>query len=211
MTPCQTAVFTQLQQLNNGLLALIVQKFGGTATGYNWRLLNGTLPTGTYGSTSPYNKTNKSVTTTFDSNHWRNASDLSLARTMLHEAVHAYLVTYFANNYLYAQASYPALVDAWNAQGTGVDAGIVHHNEMGQGWIGDLAWALKQYGQSQGYNLADQFYSDMAWGGLEGSQAFVSLSQADKDRISKLLRVELTGEDGNGNTQTQSGRSANCP
>ncbi len=213
LTPCQTTVFTNLQGLNNGMLAFIVQKFGGTATGYNWRLLNGTLDPGTYGNTSPYNKISRSITSTFDANQWRNASDLSVARTMMHESVHAYLLTYFANTPQYASFSYPELVKAYRdlAVAGGADANIPHHNVMGQGWLSDLAWGLQQYGQNQGYNLPDQYYADMSWGGLEASDAFRALSPADQARISNLLRVEATGRDSQGNYQPQGGRPAGCP
>lgn len=211
LTPCQTAVYNNLTNLNNGMLAFIVQKFGGTATGYNWILRNGTLPIGTYGSTGPYNRGNLSITTSFDANQWRAATDLSLARTMMHEAIHAYLLTYFANDPQYAGVSYPDLIAAYVAYG-GADPNIPHHNVMGQqGWLGDLAWGLQQYGENQGYNLPAQYYADMAWGGLERSQEFLALSLADKNRIKDLLRVESTGRDQQGNSQPQSGHPAGCP
>lgn len=210
LTPCQTAVLSNMQMLNNGLLAFIVQKFGGTSTGYNWRLKAGSLPTGTFGSTGSYNRTSKVIETTFDSYQMRNSTDLSVARTMLHESVHAYLRTYFFNTPLYVRTSYPDLIAAWDLGRLGTNPNIYHHNEMGQGWIGDLAWALKQYGQNKGYNLPDQFYSDLAWGGLEESQAFRNLPQADKDRITDVIRIEATGKDVQGNNQPQRGRNAGC-
>ena len=173
-------------------------------------MLNGTLSPGTYGSTGPYNSTYRVITTTFDAGQWRNATDLSIARTMMHEAVHAYLLTYFATNPTLAGADYPQLVEAYALYG-GNNPNIPHHNVMGQqGWLGDLAWGLQQYGQSRGYNLPDQYYADMAWGGLETSQSFLALPLADRNRITDLLRVEATGKDQQGNTQPQSGQPAGC-
>jgi hypothetical protein len=193
------------------MLAFIVQQFGGTNTGYNWNLYNGSLPAGTYGSTGAYNRVNHSITTTFDASQWRNATDLSIARTMMHESVHAYLLTYFANTPALASASYPELVAAYAAAAGSNNPNIPHHNVMGQqDWLGDLAWGLKQYGQNQGYNLPDQYYADMAWGGLETSQPFLALSQAEQNRIKDLLRVEATGRDQNGNSQPQSGQPTAC-
>jgi hypothetical protein len=214
LTPCQTAVLNDLKNMSasgQGMLAYIVQKFGGNATGYNWRFVSGNLPFGTFGSTGPYDKTHRVITTTFDARQMRNASDLSVARTMLHEAVHAYVVTYFANSPQYANASYPDLVAAYAAAGA-ANPNIPHHNFMGQqNWLSDLAWGLQQYGINRGHSLPDQYYADMAWGGLEASIPFLSLPPADQNRISNLLRVEATGRDLSGNSQPQAGHSAGCP
>ena len=129
---------------------------------------------------------------------------------MLHEAVHAYLLSYFANNYSLASAEYADLVAAYSAAGV-ANSNIPQHNFIAQDLLDDIAYALQQYGASQGYNLPSQFYSDMAWGGLESSNDFKKLFQADRERISDVLRVEATGVDTQGNYQRQKGNKAGCP
>lgn len=195
---------------DGGLLAFVVNQFGGDNTKYNWALQNGSLSLGTYGSTGPYDKQHHFVTTTFDADQWRNASDLSIARTMLHEAVHAYLLSYFADDRLLATAQYGALSDAYTAAGV-ANTNIPQHNFIAQDLRDDIAYALRQYGTSQGYNLPVAFYADMAWGGLEESKDFKNLSQVDKDRISDILRIEATGLDAQQNYQPQRGHRAGCP
>jgi hypothetical protein len=215
LQPCQTAVLNRLVNMSSmpvtdgGLLAFVVNQFGGDNTKYNWALQNGSLSPGTYGSTGPYDKQYHFVTTTFDASQWRNASDLSIARTMLHEAVHAYLLSYFADNYSLAKAEYPDLVEAYTSAGV-ANPNIPQHNFIAQDLLNDIAYALQQYGVSQGYSLPSQFYSDMAWGGLESSNSFKKLSQADRERISDVLRVEATGVDTQGNYQKQQGNNAGC-
>lgn len=210
LAPCQDNVLTNLQATTGAGLYSILKLFAGNTPGYNWTVKNGALPTGTYGSTSPYDRSTGSVTTTFDSNHWRDATDLSIARTMLHEEIHAYLVSYFANDPIYANATFSQFVDAWKVAPVGADPNIYHHNEMAQGWVGDVAWALKQYGISRGYNLSDQFYSDMAWAGLEDTALFKAKSPAEQTRIHNTIQTEVNGTDSNGNPTSQSGRKAGC-
>lgn len=210
LAPCQTAILTGLQGLNNGMLSYIVNKFSGTTPGYNWRLYNGSLPSGINGQTTPYDRTYNVVSTTFDASKFQNGTDLSVARTMLHEAIHAYLVTYFANNPAYASASYPDLVTAYATNASNNPNNPQHAVMASNSWLNDLAWALEQYGISKGYTLPSQYYSDMAWGGLTTTPAFQALPQNDKNRISNLLSVEQSGNDLSGNPQTQNGSKSGC-
>lgn len=205
LTPGQTAVLTDLQGLSNGLLASIMQKFSGRVAGYNWTLREDPLPLNINARTSAYDMPHHNITTVFDARKFSGATDLAFARTMLHEAVHAYLRTYFALTPLYARASYPELV-AENASAAGpTDINVIHHNEMSRSWVMHLAWALEQYGASRGYKLPTQFYEDLAWGGLETSKEFLKLPQADRERISDIILIEQTGKDSKGNMQSQGG------
>jgi hypothetical protein len=209
LAPCQTAVLIALQGLNNGMLAYIVNKFSGSTPGYNWRLYNGNLPSGINGQTSAYDRNYNVISITFDASKFQNANDLSVARTILHESVHAYLVTYFANTPAYSTVSYPDLLAAYAADASN-NPNNPQHSSMAKGWLIDLAWALEQYGISKGYNLPSQYYSDMSWGGLTTTSTFQALSQSDKDRIFNLLSVEQSGSDLSGNPHTQSGSKAGC-
>jgi hypothetical protein len=210
LTPCQDKVLTDLQNTSGAPLLNILQLFAGNTPGYNWKVSNGSLPPGVYGITAPYNSTTGSVNTAFDSGKWTNATDLSIARTMLHEEIHAYLLAYFKNDPIYANATFGTLVDAWAKAPVGADPNLYHHNEMAQGWVGDVAWALKQYGLNKGYTLSDQFYSDMAWAGLYETDLFKTKSTAEQTRIRNTIQTEINGTDFNGNPTIQVGAKAGC-
>lgn len=180
------------------------------------------MPANTYGDTnSLYDVATQSVTTSFDATKWSNATDLSIARTMLHESIHAYLIAYFAINLKYAlspNATFGDMMIAFQTiakTGQDPDLNVLHRNEMaqggnGNGWIGDIAWSLKQYGIKQGYKLSDQFYMDMAWGGLTNTASFLALPAADQNRILNTILTEITGNDKNGNETKQVGISGGC-
>lgn len=210
LKPCMTAVLDGIRGLSSGRIADIIHKFAGQTPGYNWNVQNGTLPTGTNGATNNYDRSTNSVTTTFDAGQFGQATDLSIARTIMHESVHAYLGAFFADDPNLAGAAYSDMVMAY-ATHVNATANDLQHDEMVRGWVQDIADALQQYGISKGYNLPSNFYSSLAWGGLEGTRAFKNLPSANQISIHDTILTELTGKDSSGTTQTPSGTLAGCP
>jgi hypothetical protein len=208
LKPCEVAVMNTIKGLSGDPLLTNLQKLAGTTPGYNWTVKDGALVVNQNAFTSSgYDTNTNSVITTFDLQKFSAITDLSIARTMLHESFHAYLVAYFANDRVLANAEYSAMVDAYQIQHQSIQD--VHHVEMAF-WVDNIADALSQYGQSKGYSLPSQFYHDMAWAGLETTQAYKDLSSSDKKRIQDTILTELTGNDSNGNSAIQSGKSPGC-
>jgi hypothetical protein len=208
LKPCMKNILADIKNLNNGNIAQIIQTFSGSVPGYNWELKNGLLTNNQNAFTSQvYNKSTGTVTTTFDASKFTNASDLSIARTLLHESVHAFLVTYFSTDPLAASKSYAQLLQDYNKS---QDANTAHHIEMTRNFVNDIGIALQEYGTNKGYNLNLQFYQDMAWGGLSSTPAFQALPQSDRNRINNTIQIELIGRDTQGNVQIQKGILAGC-
>lgn len=108
LKPCMVAVLNSIKALGPGKIGSIITKFSGKTVGYNWKMQNGSLSPGTNGSTQgSYDKTTNSAITTFDASQFTQATDLSVARTIIHESIHSYLLAYFANDVTLARASYP--------------------------------------------------------------------------------------------------------
>jgi hypothetical protein len=189
--PCLTSVFNGIKNISSGKIGSIINTFSGEVPGYSWNVTEGTNAGGNPGATDDA-VLNGSVTTTFDSTTLQRYTDLAVARTMIHEAVHAYLVSYFSNDYTEFGKDYPTLLnDYFNKKYP--DDSQAQHEEMGRDFVSQIGAALKQYGEANGYTLDDQVYNDIAWGGLYGSayggsatsdtQAFLSLLPGDKERI----------------------------
>lgn len=209
LKPCMQSIVTDLKNITQGSVGQIIQKFSGTTPGWNWELKDGSLSGGT-GQTDPpalYNQTTGTVTTTFDSQAWLNATDLSWARTILHESVHAYLSVYFATDQQNFIRTYSQMVQDW---GTLQNWDAVHHEEFARSLVTAIADALQSYGTSKGYSLTRQFYEDMSWAGLQGTSTFKNLPAADQTRILDTIAVELTGMDTKGNSVSQKGNNAGC-
>ena len=174
----------------------------------NWEVKDGTLDPGVNGQTDPkYDAENNIniVTTVFDSGKFNNSSDISTARTVLHEAVHAYVVSI-----AYSKATSaierenllgPDWINAFKGQG---------HDFMAGSYINQIAVALEAFGNSKGYNLSRQFYEDMSWGGLLTTTEFQAKSQTEKNRIENVILIEQSGRDKNGNYKSQKGSASGC-
>ena len=208
LKPCMISIIRNIKSLTKGISHIVV-KFSGSIPNYNWILTDVSL-SGQTGTTDPpafYNKATGSITTTFDSKGWPDATDLSWARTMLHESVHANLAIQFAINRPDFIANYPTMVSEWGKLQNWND---VHHQEIARSIVNDVAIALEEYGKNQGYNLTKQFYEDMSWGGLQDTSTFKSLSPTNQKRILNTISTELTGKDTNGNVKSQMGKNAGC-
>ncbi|WP_166920723.1 hypothetical protein [Flavobacterium poyangense] len=189
----------------------MVTNFTGdwNATRYNWTVISDTKVGDKpfTGETSRLYNEVTGVTTTFYNRAWPDATDLSWARTILHESIHAYFVVYFRVDGVGANTAYPHLVEEWNAK---KNIEVAHHEEMAISLVAQVRDALEIYGVSKGYRLDRQFYQDMAWGGLTETKAFKALPFREKARIKDVLSVELTGKDVDGDVQFQRGKRSKC-
>ncbi|PQA53404.1 hypothetical protein C5O19_24470 [Siphonobacter curvatus] len=214
--PCIKDVLNQLTIYAQGnSVGDIVQTFSnGRTPTFNWTLNSGPLTNGAGASTTPV-VSNGVVTTTFDLEKLGNASDISIARTILHESIHAFLVWEFRTNpNANTSGTYAELIFSYRQS---QNLNYSHHAYMPI-HVNNIAAALKQYGVSKGYNYSDQFYNDMAWGGLTHdsvnsmSSSFMNAvpSASDRTRILHTLAIEQSGKDMNGNPQSQHGTKINC-
>lgn len=215
LKPCMKQVLKSINNLQNGSIPKIIRLFSGNAPGYNWKLVDGVLPAGTNGRTDGnYNGSIQGVVTTFDSQKYTAASDLAIARTIMHESVHAFLVDYFHANTLMAQATYPEMVQQWiNTKNPSLND--IQHDDMVNTFIGQIASSLSEYGDQQGYTFSSntektQFYNDLAWGGLTGTKAFNNFPAATRARINDRLLSEQYQKDTNGNNKPSKGKIGGC-
>jgi hypothetical protein len=209
LKPCMQKILSDLKRLTQGSIGQIIQKFSGNVPDYNWEMTDGAL-NGSVAETNPpglYNKTTRTIKTTFDSQAWLNATELSWARTILHESVHANLSVYFATDAAKFISTYPQMVQDY---GTLKNWNAVHHEEFARSVVNTIADALENYGKNKGYNLSRQFYEDMSWAGLQATSTFKNLPQSDQSRILDVIAIEISGKDIQGNTKPQVGKKAGC-
>jgi hypothetical protein len=141
--------------------------------------------------TSP-NLDNGWATITINSSNLKNSSDLSFARTILHETLHAYFLF---------EALYPSNCDLecllnnylirYNSTSHN---NMTHHALFTETkFLNDISVELKNYGQSKGYSFTDQFYNDLSWGGLTRTEVFLKgKNDIEKNRIIEVNWVENT-------------------
>lgn len=233
LKPCMKKILDSIKNSSTGLSGIITKFSGSNNTGFNWELKDGTTTNGATGQTSNYDNTSKTVTSTFDTQKWSDASELSWARTILHESIHAYIVASLKINPIQARSEFSDMFRNWN-QTTNPNFNDIQHAEFVRNYVNDIKTSLKEFGVKKGYNLSDQFYNDMAWGGLthwnkrdssgnyilDGNGAPIKEetpwfqaafpNSTDRDRILNTIVIELTKKDMNGNTKTPKGNDAGC-
>jgi hypothetical protein len=82
-------------------------------------------------------------------------------------------------------------------------------------FVNDIATELRNYAASVGYNvgaLGDQFFMDMAWGGLHETTVFGTKDINVQNKINARINAELTGNTqvyGNSNVQPMGSMACN--
>lgn len=120
------------------------------------------------GTTNGSNASTTGATITISDNYLANATKLSIARTMIHESVHAYINALYSNVVSFNSFTFRDKIEKY-----AVDKGYVigtnnfHHNFMGQ-YVNAMAYSLfewdKRYGS--GGNLGWDYYRSMSFGGM---------------------------------------------
>jgi hypothetical protein len=123
------------------------------------------------------------------------ATDLSLARTIMHEMLHSYLL--FEENYP-SDCDLNCLIGKYIYNYGGENLNPGHHALFVETkFLADIASELKNYAALVGYYvnaMGEQFFKDMAWGGLHETNVFKSLPITDQTRIYQRIRAELKNE-----------------
>ncbi|WP_157287844.1 hypothetical protein [Pedobacter cryoconitis] len=202
---CFKKVVENIKTIDKACFPNMVKVFAGTTPGYNWKMQDGYSGGNNGDTNSIYDKTSQSVTSTFDSNLFKGGSDLAIAKTILHESIYAYLVAYFAKDALSANITYSDLVTKWE---TSHDLNGIQHDVIVNRLIGSVASNLINYGKNQGYNLQDQFYYDLSWGGLQNTSAFKNFSPDVQKRILNVIKIEQSGIDTDGNQSKPKGNTS---
>ncbi|CAM1360631.1 hypothetical protein [Tenacibaculum xiamenense] len=148
------------------------------------------------------NRNYPNVITTFSNNYLNNATTLSIARTMIHESVHAYILHQTTppnidGDFISAITEY--------AKKYGFDNPNRFHHEFMAQYINAMAYSLYTWDRNNGGgNLGWEYYKAMAYGGLfyedeNGNQretdSFIILEplQITRDNIKRIIENEQNG------------------
>lgn len=155
-----------------------------------------TLPDNTNAETSA--PENYLITITFNENNL-DRPRLSIARTMIHEMIHAEIfrkllsvaqhpsIQLDQNQIVQLRNDYPGLYDyymrwKWNVP-QGQSPSSAQHEAMAQHYRDIIKQALEEFDSSQ----TDEVYEALAWTGLQNTVAWNSLSQTERDNINQTL------------------------
>ncbi len=143
--------------IKEGKIEKIIKFLSSTSPG-TWIIREGALPESINGQTQ---LTASGALTILDFHKLRDATNLSVARTVLHEMIHAYLTLYFKDDAINANRDYPAILNAWTTT-KHPDYNKIQHTEIERSFIGDISLALDEYAKIAGLNNIDeQIYTDL--------------------------------------------------
>ncbi len=177
---------------------MIEKLAGSNPTNYNWKI-DYNMPAGSNpdatATTDPV-ATNYTSNTHINLNRVQNSTDLSMARTFVHEAILAFLVYQYRYDRNAIELNYTGLLNKYAAQ-YNTNANDTHHIlYLKENLIIPIASALQETGAKLGHNLPPSFYSDLAYGGLYNSAITNTIfnnlvpNQVDRDRIKSRLSAE---------------------
>ncbi|HLL42155.1 MAG TPA: hypothetical protein VK369_03410 [Segetibacter sp.] len=179
-------ILADVLTIKGGKIGEIISKFLSNTSHWVWLVVEGGLPENVNGLTQ---LTSDGAQTILDGEKFQNATPLSVARTILHEMIHAYLTLYFMYDAENARKDYPAILNEWMTS-KDPDYNNIQHDEIERSFIDDIALALDEYSETVGLVNDDKHvYTDLAWGGLD-FQNNIQLTADTKKRIQNRLLAE---------------------
>ncbi|WP_299130534.1 hypothetical protein [uncultured Winogradskyella sp.] len=121
------------------------------------------------------------TTTTLNNSYLAEATKLSIARTMIHELIHAYLNSVYYNYSGFENNSLRDKLRQFAIDNGFTDLNTFHHEFMGQ-YVNAIAYALYEWDRDYGTGgaLGWDYYYSMGWGGLfQTNQEGVIMAETD--------------------------------
>lgn len=221
--PCQTGVVTEAVSSCTPLTRLVLDIFEqDNDVNLIFQSSNSINGNGQTSNTIKYNSSDKTcdVQVSFRESYLLSATDLSIARTAIHESLHAVLVYMlfegkFATKTGNPEAGYEELVDGYieylktndpTRYGNEQHEVIANLNK-------DIATSLSAYGNKRGYSLPLSYYETLSWGGLIQTESFKKsypkyLADGKLNPEWKTINNTLAAEQNNsGNYQDGNGKT----
>lgn len=181
-------ILSGVLKIKGGKIGKIIEKLESHTPDWLWIVREGSLPENVNGQTK---LTSKGVLSILDYDQLENATNLSIARTIIHEMVHVYLTLYYRYDQIKAIKDFPAIYNAWQIKKY-ADYNQIQHDEIEKTFVNDIASALKEYGDNTNTDANDIIYNDLAWGGLNVQNSRL-LTDKEKRRIQNRLSTEQSG------------------
>jgi len=178
LDPCTTSILDDLKDINAVDIKNVILRFDSPDVTYFWAINNG-VPTNpassgetTWFTTSggeaiPYN-----YLTLINPNYINNATKIGIARLLLHELLHAYMLSHIDDVVSGQTGNITQFVALWNSIRNnlyGGDLEAQQHEFMAQKFLTPLKDALKDWDNA---SQPDQYYEDLAWGALDETSTF---------------------------------------
>jgi hypothetical protein len=198
---CPNDILSNLKNIQTDDIANIFARFNTTSSVYNWEIISGTPPINSSNSaeTDWRRDTNDEVIdynyiTYINQSYTNQATQIGVARVILHEMLHAYLISLVDDTLITGSTDVTNFPLLWNAlvnQTYDNNPNQLQHEIIARKFIDPLRDALIEwYNGSQ----SNQYYEDLAWGALLDTGSFNALYPigSERDRIKATNLAEDT-------------------
>lgn len=205
LDPCSTYVVNLLKILDQNDISRILQRFGTPSSIYDWEIKTAVPPINPNNAAETDWRRNAAGNPidfeyiTYLKPTYRNqATKIAIARTLLHEMLHTYLLSliddYTINNNL-GITDFPVLFNTIVNHTYGNNPELWQHEAISRKFIHPIRDALMEWdGQAQDI----QYYEDLAWGALVGTISFNALFPPGSANRARIINTNAA-EDTNSN------------
>lgn len=207
LDPCSNEILTDLKTLEQNDIAKILQRFGSTNSIYDWEIKTGTPTNPDNIAETDWERDSNGAAQDYEyetlvrPSYVNQATEIAIARTILHEMLHTYLISLVDDAIITGSSDATNFPLLWNAlvnQTYDNSPNQLQHEIIGRKFIEPLRDALKEYDTN---SQPDQYYEDLAWGALENTSTFNTLYPVGSSSRNRIINTNLA-EDTN---STQSG------
>lgn len=133
------------------------------------------------------NQADKRITISLRESYVDNATQLSIARTILHESLHAYFIAYLKSkgSTELLKAFPQAIIIYSNSYPININGDSEH--EVMTNYVNLMAKTLADF---DGHRQNDNYYINLSYGGLRGTSAYNAKSAAEKNEIDNAIYAE---------------------
>ncbi len=219
LDPCTKAVLEKLKNLKQGDIANMIARFAPAGSIFNINMSIGQVQNNdpsTWAQTTSVSGSNTDINMIFNQDYINGKdnptrpTDLSVAATMAHEVIHAYLISLLNENKTLGASviyDFPTVYEAYVQQQIIKNPNILpdaHHELIAEKYIDAIAATIQEFhtGQPVNSNFPYQVYRDMAWGGLQDTYIFnknfpndpTHINYKERERIFARINTEKKGE-----------------
>lgn len=180
LDPCTKGIVNQLKGLQTNNIKEIILRFDAPESAYKWNLMTGIPPINSSNAaeTDWFRDNNglaipNNYSTYINPNIVDKATKIALARIILHEMLHAYIISMVDDALIGGSPDVKNFKILWNAlvnQTYDNNPNRLQHEIIARKYIEPLRDALKEWDNNP--NTDDQYYEDLAWGALFGTSSF---------------------------------------
>lgn len=213
---CTKAVLDKLKNLKQADIAAMIQRFNPGGSIFNINMSTGKVvfPTN-LAETSKVSGSNTDISMIFSEDYIYGKgninppTDLSVATTMAHEVIHAYLISQleqYKSTGTSGICDFPTVYDAFVQQKITNNKNILpdaQHELIARDYVNAIASTIEEFhtGQPVTSGYPRQVYVDMAWGGLQNTYIFNKTypenpnhkNYKDRERIIARINTEKLG------------------